>query len=234
MKLYKCEQGTQEWMDARCGVATASRFGEICTPAKGEFAAGARTYAAELIAERLMGGPDPWKTDYQSRDMQRGSFSEDEARRYYELERNCDVQRVGFCLHDGGQWGCSPDGLIGDDGGLELKCPAPKTHITWLVDGAVPREHLPQVHGGLIVTGREWWDFMSYCPGLPPLLLRVQRDEYTAKVEAALAKFDALLASMLATISVGREAAIAAAIKRAAPIEGPLAAFVLPVEESFF
>ncbi len=162
------------------------------TPAKRQYSAQARKYACELIADASelippyfsgRGGP------VRNSEMQYGVDTEPEARRWYALERDTDVKQVGFCLSDDLRFGCSPDGLVGEDGGLELKCPLLKTHAEYLDDGGLPLEYVPQVHGSLIVTGRKWWDFMSYAPGLKPLLIRVFPDDFTEALRKCLDRF---------------------------------------------
>jgi hypothetical protein len=194
MRILDCMQGSPEWIDARCGKVTASRMGDILTDKTLKIGAGARTYAAELVAETLIGGPDPWKMEGETVDMRRGTFTEAEARKYAQLELDCDVEQVGCVIHDNERWAASPDGLIGERSGLELKCPAPKTQIKWLLGEELPPEHRAQCHGGMIVTGRDHWWFLSYCVSLPPLLVEVHRDEYTAKLEAALVEFNGIYA----------------------------------------
>lgn len=214
MREIPCVQGTQEWLDARCGRATASRFKEILTPSTMKLSASAKPYACELIAERLIGTPDPWAGEWQSPDMRRGTYTEHEARKFYELERDLDVKQIGFCIHDNDRWGCSPDGIVDADRGLELKCPAPKTQIKYLIDGELPSEYRAQVHGCMIVTGFTRWDFLSYCVGLPPLLIEVERDRYTETLAATLVDFNALVDELTAKIMADRERAIDAAISR--------------------
>src|SRR5262249_4377321 len=121
---------------------------------------------------------------------------EPEARRYYEFETGSDVREVGFCMSDCGRFGCSPDGLVGDDGGLELKHPKAATQIKYLDAGVVPPKYLPQVHFSLFVTRREWWDFMSYYPGLRPLLVRTVPDERTVKMAEAMEKLWVMLTKL--------------------------------------
>jgi hypothetical protein len=87
------------------------------------------------------------------------------------------VVEVGLCLHDEFECGASPDGLVGDDGGLEIKCPLPHTHVSYLRAGDVTGKYIPQIQGCLWITGREWWDFMSYHPAMEDLIVRVYRDE---------------------------------------------------------
>jgi dihydrofolate reductase len=102
----------------------------------------------------------------------------------YELETDHEVTEVGFCMHDTLRCGVSPDGLIGDDGGIEIKCPKPSTHVKYLRKGTLPSEYKAQVMGCLWITGRQWWDFMSYHPQMPNLLIRVHRDdEYINQLE---------------------------------------------------
>jgi hypothetical protein len=214
MRIFDCEQGTQEWLDLRCGIATASEFSSILTPTTMKLSASARGYACQLIAERLIGGPDPWKRDANTSDIARGHYTESEARNFIEFTRATEIKRVGFCLHDNGRWGASPDGFIGDAEGLELKCPAPKTQVQWLLDEKLPPDHRAQVHGGMIVTGLNAWTFLSYCEGLPPLEIRVERDDYTERLHEALLEFNELYARMFNRIVEQREIAIDAAIAR--------------------
>jgi hypothetical protein len=188
MKRYDFDQYSMSWWNIRRGVPTASMFGKIITPAKGELSKQADDYIHQLIADRY----DPEYgvvEDYVSAAMRNGTVMEPEARRYYEFDRDCAVEQVGFCMDDAGRFGCSPDGLVGDGGGLELKSPLAKTQIAYLIADELPAQYAPQVHGSLVVTGRKWWDFMSYVPGFPPLLIRVEPDEYTDKVRKALDDF---------------------------------------------
>lgn len=188
MKCYDFEQYSMQWWAIRRGVPTASMFGKIITPAKGELSKQADDYIHQLIADQY--DPEYGEVeDYVSAAMRNGTQMEPEARRFYEFERDCTVDEVGFCIDDDGRFGCSPDGLVGGDGGLELKSPLAKTHIAYLIADELPDAYKPQVHGSLVVTGREWWDFMSYVPGFPPLLIRVEPDEYTEKVRKALDDF---------------------------------------------
>ena len=192
MKIFDFQQYTAEWWEARRGVPTASEFHRIISPKKWEYAAGAQGYIHDLIAEvydPMYGRHD----QYASRAMAVGTHLEPEARRFYEFSQSCEVQQVGFCLTDDGRFGCSPDALVGEEGGLELKGPAYKTQVKWLLDGGVPPDHLAQCHGFLIVTGRPWIDFLSYCPPLPSLFLRVERDDRTEALGTALRKFCAQL-----------------------------------------
>lgn len=182
------EQGTPEWHALRLGIPTASCFDRIVTPAKGELSTQSSAYLHELLAEWLSGASgasfsSPW--------TERGTDLEPEARAYYAFERDTDVHQVGFVFADSTRMvGCSPDGIVGDDGLLEFKCPKPATHIGYLLAGKLPTTYRAQVQGSLMVTERLWCDFVSYCPGLPPLIVRVERDtDYIAKLRAGLKTF---------------------------------------------
>lgn len=186
-----CIQGTPEWWEAKRGIPSASNFSRIFTQKTMKVSAQAEDYAAELIADCASLAPPYFTTQGRpvNAAMQNGQEVEPEARRFYEMERGVDVRQVGFCVTDDGSIGCSPDGLIDPDGGLELKCPLLKTQAGYLLRGELPSEYRAQVHGSLIVTGRKWWDFLCYAPGLDPLLLRVVPDEYTEALRKALADF---------------------------------------------
>ena len=173
LKILEAEQGTQEWLDARLGRPSASQFSKLITTS-GKPSASADDYISEMIAERITGESEPI---YVNEWMQRGTELEPEARATYEFIHGVDVNEVGFILDDSGEFGCSPDGLVGDDGGVEFKCPAPKNHIAWSRKGVCPSKHYAQVQGCLYITGREWWDFMSYHPEMKPFIVRVERDE---------------------------------------------------------
>ena len=212
MRTLMCEQGTIEWLTARCGLVTASELNNILTPKRCELSSGWKKYAAQLIAEQLTGGPDPWQFDGMTVDMRRGREYEPEARGLFAFMTGLDVEQVGLCVHDNERWACSPDGLIGSDSGLELKCPAPKTQIGWVYDGVLPDEHKNQCHGGMIVTGRDSWNFMSHCSGCPSLIVEVKRDDYTNMLEEALLKFNERFDAMMAVIMEKRLATIDAKI----------------------
>jgi len=191
MRVLSCEQGSDEWLRARLGVPSASMFAKIVTT-KGAWSTQADSYINQLIAEDLTGEPTPF---YQNEHMARGTELEPEARSAYEFMHDVVVEQVGFCLHDTLRAGCSPDGLIGEKGGLEIKAPAAATHVSYLRDGKLPSKYYQQVMGCLWITGREWWDFMSYHPDMKPLIVRVERDEeYIAALEQHIAKAVELIA----------------------------------------
>lgn len=173
MRISKHEQGTPEWLEARLGIPSASMFSKIVTT-KGVWSTQADSYINQLVAERLTGVREE---TFQSHHMIRGTELEPEARDLYCLMNDVEVQEVGFCLHDTLEAGCSPDALVGTAGGLEIKAPAPATHVEYLRGGVLPSRYKQQVMGCLWVTQREWWDFMSYHPSMKPLIVRVERDE---------------------------------------------------------
>jgi len=172
-------QGTEEWLKARLGVPSASNFSKVVTT-KGQRSTSFMGYVNALIAERLTGDPTYVKI---TEPMERGTSLEDEARAMYQLINDTDVRQVDFIKHPNMEVGCSPDGLIdvkcdrGLIGGLEIKCPLQGTHVEYLRAGKVPSKYMLQVQGCMFVTGRGYWDFMSYHPKMKPLIVRTYRDD---------------------------------------------------------
>lgn len=187
MIALELQQQTPEWFAARCGVPSASNFDKIVTT-KGEPSKQAQKYLWQLAGERVTGKQEE---SFTSGHMQRGIELEAEARQFYELVSDVVVQTVGICYpNENKKYSCSPDGLVGEDGGLEIKCPSMAVHVGYLIEGVLPTEYFQQVQGNLLVTGRKWWDFVSYYPGLKPLMLRVYRDEeFIKKLDLALENF---------------------------------------------
>lgn len=173
MQIIQCEQGTAEWLAARAGIPTASEFATVMAVGpKGGKSATRVAYLNKLVGEILTGEP---MASFSNADMERGKIMEDEARDLYAFTYNVEPQRVGFVRN--GNKGASPDSLVGDKGGLEIKSAAAHVQVARLLDGGLPTEHKAQVQGGMWVCEREWWDFCSYCPKLPLLRVRVYRDE---------------------------------------------------------
>jgi putative phage-type endonuclease len=173
MIILTDEQGSPEWLASRLGRPSASMFGKLVT-GSGKPSGSAETYINEMIAERLTGRSKPFFTNEH---MERGNFLEPEARQAYEFITDFEVVETGFILDDSQEFGCSPDGLVADDGGLEIKCPSDSVHVSYLRAGKVPAKYYQQVQGCMMITGREWWDFMSYHPEMPHLLVRMKRNE---------------------------------------------------------
>lgn len=191
------EQGSKEWLDAKIGIASASNFDRIITPKTGKLSTSSEGYAHELIAEQILKRPlDDATTAF----MQRGNLVEKAARDWYSLQTGADVERAGFILRDDRRAGCSPDGLIGADGGLEIKCPSAGVHIGYLL-GDAGEKYRCQVQGCLWVTQRSYWDFVSYNPDFPSALVRFHRDEeFIAKLAAAVHQFNEMVDDMKAKL----------------------------------
>lgn len=179
MKIVACEQGSQEWLEARCGIPTASEFDSLVTPlwAVKEGKA-VDTYLYRKLAE-AWAGPIIDKTSFA---MDQGNILEDIGIPWYEFETGEQIERVGLVTTDDGRIGCSPDGLL-PDGGIELKCPERPNHVRYLLGGKLPSDYKPQVQGCMFVTGREWWKFVSFNRNFPPLILTIGRDK---KAQAAI------------------------------------------------
>ena len=185
MISHDVEQGTPEWQTLRLGIPTASQFHRILTPKTMKLSSQRFRYMAELLAERATGQP----TDADgSAFMTRGSQMEAEARQWYEFENDLDVERVGFITAN--DCGGSPDGLVGDDGIIEIKCRSAPVHMEVLMGHAEPASKC-QTQGLLLVSGRAWCDVVNFCPGLDPHVTR-QRvdDDFAAALSAALAEFN--------------------------------------------
>jgi putative phage-type endonuclease len=186
------EQGTPEWFAARLGKVTASRVADVIATTKSGWGASRANYSAQLVAERLTGAV---ADSFTNGAMQWGTQTEPEARRAYCFRQDVDVMEVGFVDHPTiGMTGASPDGLIGEDGLLELKCPNTGTHIATLLGQSVPTKYMTQMHWQMACTGRQWCDFASYDPRLPESMrLFVQRlhrdEEEIARLEALVVEF---------------------------------------------
>lgn len=212
MIFHDVEQGSDNWFSLRRGIPTASEFSRIITPAQGKTGGpGSKSYMAQLIGERLAIHLPVNAPNYMTRAMEHGREFEAEARRLFSFETNLEIGNGGFCQTDDKRFGSSPDGLIGirdctdqvwiASAALELKCPQPATHAEYLLDGDIlPVEYKYQVHGHLLVTGAPICWFMSYCPGMRPLLLKVEPDDTTEKLRAALEDFHNRLQEALAKV----------------------------------
>lgn len=185
------EQGKPEWHKLRRGIPTASEFGRIITPAKGDYAKGAETYAAELVAESL----GEYRTFQGTPDTDRGIRLEGEAVKWLKLRYGYAFREVGFCRSDCGRYGATPDRMMDLNVPLEVKCPMLKTLIgwrtDWLDDGILPLEHKAQIHGEMFVTGADRCVFVAYSdnPYAEHLMIEVKRDDFTKRLGDAVLKF---------------------------------------------
>ena len=186
------DQRTPEWFAARCGRVTASRVADVMAKTKTGYSASRQNYMGQLVAERLTGVP---AKSFSSASMQWGTDTEPLARAAYEIETGVMVDEVGFIPHPIIPWsGASPDGLIGPDGLIEIKCPDTDTHIEYLLSGAVPSKYKPQMAFQLMCTGRAWCDFASFDPRMPKdLQLYIVRftppEDYCKEIETEVRKF---------------------------------------------
>lgn len=194
------EQNTDEWYTEKLGKPSASNADKLMTldlkPSKQREA-----YMNELAAEIVTGQRDP--NGYQSGYMGVGQERQEECKQLYELLHDCQVTKAGVCYPDRKKlFLCSPDGLIEESHGLEMKNVAPKTQVKYLLKNELPTEYFPQIQFSLLVTGFKFWDFMSYSPGLKPLIVRVQRDEkYIAALQRELVTFCAELNQIVKKIT---------------------------------
>lgn len=172
--VHQCVQGSEEWLRLRMGRPTASSFDRIVTPA-GKVSSAAQSYMCEILSEllldRIVQGPN-------LAIMQRGHDLESHAVDYYEMVHDAKTEPIGFVTTDDGRYGASPDRrVVGTNGWLEVKCPAPVTHVGYMIANSVDKAYYPQLQGQLLVTGGEWVDIISYHPDMPMVLVRVERDE---------------------------------------------------------
>jgi putative phage-type endonuclease len=205
-------QGSDEWKALRLGKVTASRVADVVAKTKSGYSASRSNYAAQLIAERLTGTP---AESYTNAAMQHGTDTEPEARDAYCFYQGVTVEEVAFVSHPRiGQAGCSPDGLVGEDGLVEIKCPQTATHLETLLGQSVPAKYETQIQFQMACTGREWCDFVSYDPRMPEhmrlFVRRVPRDDRRiAELENEVAGFLLELAVKLSQLNslYGQEAA---------------------------
>ena len=186
------EQRTEEWFKARLGKVTASRVADVLAKTKTGVSASRANYLTELVVERLTGQQAEL---YMNDAMQWGTDTEPQARMAYEAHKSVLVDEVGFIDHSSiAMFGCSPDGLVGGDGLIEIKCPNSKTAIETILSGKAPSKYIPQMQTQMAVTGRAWCDFVSFDPRLPEdlqlFVVRVNRDdEYIANLEKEVSAF---------------------------------------------
>ncbi len=174
MKHHDIKQNSEEWLAIRMGKFTASTFSDLfMKPTTATY----QKAIYKVVYERLTGErPEDFTNDY----MERGKELEHVAAEQYEIDNFVKTSAPGF--YELNEWvGCSPDRLVGEDGLLEIKCPAYNTMINYMLSAKLPHQYKWQVHGQMYVTGRKWVDFMAYHPKLKPLIIRVERDEKLIK-----------------------------------------------------
>jgi putative phage-type endonuclease len=189
--FLRVEQGTPEWLMARCGCVTASRI-DVVSMKKGKTTAAREKYKFEVLTEALTGRVTE---HFVSQAMEWGIENEGTARTAYELATGVDVEKVGFVIHPSiKRSGASPDGLVDDSGLVEIKCPATTTHLEYLLAEEVPEDYIPQMMWQMACAGRQWCDFVSYDPRLPEdfslFIMRLHRnEEVIASMEQEVIQF---------------------------------------------
>lgn len=178
------EQKSDEWYSARVGKVTASRVADVVAKTKSGYSASRDNYMAQLVCERLTNKP---AESYSNAAMQWGTETEPLARAAYEAKMDVLVDEVGFIDHPTiVMSGASPDGLVGEDGLIEIKCPNTSTHIDTLLSQTVPKKYADQIFWQMACTGRQWCDFVSYDPRLPAdlqlFIKRIPRDDQYIKL----------------------------------------------------
>lgn len=175
------KQGTDEWHNARLGKVTASKLSAVMAKTKSGYSATRTNYMMELICQKLSGQREE---SYTNAAMQRGNDLEPIARGAYEADKGVFVDEVGLIIHPAEiDFAASPDGLVGKDGLVEIKCPNTATHVEFLKNGKPKREYILQMHGQMLCTGRRWCDFVSYddrLQGLEYKCVRVEFDDVLA------------------------------------------------------
>lgn len=192
-----------EWFQARVGIPTASCFDKLVTPKRGDPSAQAEDYSHTLLAEIVL--QRPLEKFAPSFWMEEGIKHEEDAAAMYAYQVGVDLQNGGFITTDDHTAGASPDRLVGDVGLVEIKCPAPWTHMEYLLSDKVADKYIPQLQGQLLISGREWVDWFSYHPEMPPACIRTYRDEpYIAKLQTALDSFTEMMHKKLQRlVSIG-------------------------------
>jgi hypothetical protein len=196
--LDKIVQNSPEWFAEKLGKPSSSDFKKIHT-STGKRSSQRKAYMYKLAGERISGKREE---TYRSANMGMGNEREDQSRKIYEFYNDVEVEEIGLVYrNEDKKYLCSPDGIINREYGLEMKNVIQKTQIKRLIDGKLPTEYFPQVQGSLLITGYKRWDFLSYCPLMPELILTVKRDEkYIKQLEVALDIFVLELDSLVADI----------------------------------
>lgn len=203
MQIFDVEQNSPEWLRARMGIPTASCFSQILAKGEGKTR---RSYMLKIAGEILTGEPD--QSFAGNEHTERGHTMEPEARDLYQFQTGAELRRVGFIRN--GRTGCSPDSLIGDNGGLEIKTKLPHLLIDVILKDEFPSEHRAQVQGTLWITKREWWDIAVYYRGVPLFIKRAYRDEaYIQTLATEVDRFNAELDEVVRKVRARGEAVAA-------------------------
>ncbi len=220
MKLHNFPQRSPEWYAARAAcLVTASDIGPWIFKTDATSAKARTKRVCEHLAANTGIPKDAWQLEAEEQEekrmrynipVQRGNALEDAAREAYEIDCRLMVDQVGFLTTDDGLFGCSPDGLMALRG-LEIKCPMPEKHVEYLLAGTLPDEYRGQVHGSMVIAELNEWDFWSYCPGYPPLHVRVTADAFTRDIRNGLEGLKAEYLAAEAKLSAIWEASTGAA-----------------------
>lgn len=199
--IYSFPQGSDEWMQIRLGIVTASKFQDVISKGRGKAPSKmCRSYMIKKAAEILTG---TFRDQYQGYDMLRGIEQEPDARAEYEFRTGYSVDQIGFAKK--GNIGCSPDGLVGEFGGIEIKSAIPEVQIETVLANEIPSTHEPQIQGVIYVLDLDWLDFVSYSPLLNNNFLFIKRayrdDEFIDNLKKKLETFNKQLLDMVKTMS---------------------------------
>lgn len=192
------DQRSGQWIKARCGLLTASEIKLIMTPSKLEFASNdkSRAHVCEIAAQRINNYSEP---TYQSDDMLRGTMDEEQVKSIY-ADKYAPLTECGFITNDnhGFTLGYSPDGLVGDDGQIEIKSRRQKFQLETVCNNEMPDDYMLQVQAGLLISGRKWCDFISYCGGMVMFVKRIYPDlDIHGKIIAACFVFERVVAEKI-------------------------------------
>jgi YqaJ-like viral recombinase domain len=218
VKTFDCKQGSTEWFRHRLGVVTASEADALISPlGKIRTGAGVDTYLYRKVAERVLGWSQDELTGFAPT---QGQIIEKLALPWYAFTYECNVKQIGFCLSDDGRSGASPDALLDDGSGLEIKAPQGPNQIKYLLEGVVPEDYRIQIQWSIMVCDAPYWTFCSYSTVLPSLVVRVERDDFIQdKMREALALFNGRFDKALADIE--HLSAVDRAVERAAAASTP-------------
>lgn len=197
MEIITCDQNSDEWLQARLGIPTASQFATVMAKGRGKAESKTRkTYMLKLIGERMTGQP---ADNFTTAHMERGHEMEPDARNAYAFKTDNEPELVGFIRNESA--GASPDALVNAGGLLEIKTKLPHLQLAVILADEMPPEHKAQVQGQIMIAEREWCDFVSYWPGLPIFIKRIYRDdEYIKTLSSEIDRFNSEMHEIMAKI----------------------------------